>query len=250
MRFEDAARFIKSALLALFGAEIGDEEAHGLASIVVAGSLFVTFSLIAWQMILWVRRRLGDDTALPDDQAAVVRLINRDVQSIRTSIDKFGEQLSVSLGAQIGTLSDTLRSTVANTNDKADEDQEGRGGMRLVIAQRVRDAVLQKFMAGGWFHERPDSRHRFDFTSTTRDGQPFHISLATPYRKMTEEDGRADYVLEVYGSRKLLVFEWDYRGLSPKVVYLSRERTWVEDVVGWSFPVITPSHGSPAIAAE
>ena len=232
MRLDDVAAFIKAALNGLVGIEIADAEAYGLATIVVGVSLLITFSLIAWNVVLWVRRRLGDDEAISDDQAAMVRLIKNDLQAMRQTIDRFGDQLGSTIGGQLDAIAETIK--IPPTNDNQAEEKRG---VRLFYAERVRDAVMHKFMSG-WFEELQGERHQYEFNATSSSGTPFYISVATPYRRAVVADGRSDYVLEVHSDRKkLLVFEWDYeRANEPKVVYLARDRKWVEDIAAWTFP--------------
>lgn len=238
MRLDDVAAFIKASVAVLFGVQLGDDEAQLLAMAIVAMSLLITLGLIARSVVLWIRRRLGDDEAISDDQAAMVRLIKNDLQSVRQSIDKFSEKLGSTIGTQLDDLAETIKSTAPPSTNDNQADPEEKKGVRLFYAERVRDAVVHKFMAGNWFTEIDGLRHVFEFRSVSLAGLSIGIMLETPYRRPASENTQDDYRLEVSADgRRVLEFMWDYEGAAgPRVVYLARDRKWVEDIAAWNFP--------------
>lgn len=250
MRLEEVAPIIKSAVLMITGAELSDAEASRLALIILLPSFAITFGLIAWRIILWVRRKLGDDEAISDDQAAMVRLIAKDLQGVKKSVDDFGERLNSTIGSQLGTIAEKIDATAANTNVDPAQDVEGeKKGVRLFYAERVRDAVMQKFLGGAHFAELARRRHEFTFDGTTLSGVPINILLLTPYRQ--SKGGRADFVLIVRSSQHVLLdFEWSYETTQEsKVARLARDRTWVEEIVAWNFETAVGDEAHRQVAA-
>ncbi len=235
------------------GVDVSESTSELSAAIILGFSIAVTSLLILWRAVLWVRRRLGDDGAISDDQAAVVRLIARDLENVKQTIERFGHSLNSTLGTQ---LSEMATKISVNEIDKSTSDQNEteKKGVRLFFAERVRDAAFEKFLTGDSFNEDQRERHQFVFVGSTHAGLTIRIVLATPYRHRTTHGGDADYVLDVRrgDGRQLLGFEWTHReDVAAKVTFLSRDRSWIDDVVEWKF---LPNEGTMepgrAIAAE
>jgi len=246
------AEFLRVTLSEV-GVNLSEPSSELSAAIMLGFSIAITSSLILWRAVLWVRRRFGDDRAISDDQAAVVRLIARDLDNVKQTIERFGNSLNSTLGTQLSAMA-TKISDSESERSTSDQNESEKKGVRLFFAERVRDAAFDKFLAGDCFNEEQGQRHKFVFVGSTPAGFVVQIMLATPYRKRSTRGGEADYILDVRrgDGRQLLGFEWAHQGdAAAKVTFLSRDRSWIDDVVEWKFlPLTNAMEPGRAIAAE
>jgi hypothetical protein len=95
--------------------------------VVVGLSILIFVCLGVHNLYLWVRRRFGDISALPEEQLAVVNLIARDVKGIK----EFIELTQASLNATItGKLEEALFKIKQVDNDNAAEEESGAKAAR------------------------------------------------------------------------------------------------------------------------
>lgn len=221
----------------------------------VAASTLIVFLLGANSVILWLRRRiLKDRMALPEEQLAMVNLIAQDVNGIKQHLREVQDSLRESFSMQLDRAVDQIRISYNDNEPTALQPEPMANAaaatptgkhLRKLVALRVRDAVMAKFVGGGWFDEHPKNRHTYVFERTALDRSLIEIDLGTPYRQ-GEQAGR--YTLEVWvDERKVLNLEWR-DGTEPTLKYLIAGE-WVEVITGWRFSI--PKHLRPlAQAAE
>lgn len=198
---------------------------------------FLIFALLTLQnTYLWMRRRvLGDMAALPEEQLAVVNLIAKDVKSLKVHVEQVMSGLDTSISGRLEEALEKIRA-YENDNPKIDDKPDAAAGSRaarLFIATQVKEAVIAKFLEGGWFREG-GQRHVFDLDTETTEGERILIQLQTPYREWNRDD-HFDYVLEIWlgsGLTKVLNFEWSAEE-DPWLRFL-KASGWVDQVARWS----------------
>ncbi|MEZ5899219.1 MAG: hypothetical protein R3D51_06955 [Hyphomicrobiaceae bacterium] len=220
------------------------------AAIAASLALFAIFALKG--LYLWVRRTFFNDIrALPEDQLAMVNIIAQDVGGIKHDLQRVQESLNASLTTQLDKAVDEIKINF-NDNEPGQQPAQPRKGrtaetpsgtkLRKLLALRVRDAVMEKFVEGGWFREDPKSRHTYFFRKTSYTRAQFEITLETPYRDPKQREAYALHI-RVDG-RKKLNLEWR-AGAEPNLRYLNTG-DWVEAVTAWKF---AGPRRRPAVAA-
>ena len=137
------------------GITVSDEVAEIIGVVVFFGSLFVTTSLILYRAYLWVRRKFGDNTAISDEQLAVVQLIKADIETIKRSVTHIGSAMNENFQSQMQTLSTQIGEVKVNTTpvepvEEVEEKHEKKPA-RMFVAQVVRAAAFDKFEDGHCF---------------------------------------------------------------------------------------------------
>ena len=249
---------ILKVVLSRCGYQIDDLTAELIAEGAVFGSIAVTSLLIFGKIWLWLRRRFGDEQALPEELMSVVRIIKRDTENINKHIERLG----ASINATVGDVGQQINSTISTRIDEIkngnqdnvipDEIENERKSVRLFVADGVRETIIDKFMSKDWFAESSAERHRYEFSGTSESGIPFQIALKSPYRKIRHGESNADFILEIFANnRRVLNFEWTNDDhTSSKVIYLARDRSWFEDLVDWKFTMAAKEPKNFAVAAE
>ena len=220
----------------------------------VVGTSLLLFAAFALKgSYLWIRRTFFNDIrALPEDQLAMVNIIAQDVNGIKHDLQRVQESLSASVTTHLDKVVDeikinfndnepTLHQPVPQPNRAAQTPTGTK--LRKLVALRVRDAVMEKFVEGGWFREDPKTRHSYIFRKTSYTHAQFEITLETPYRDPKQ---RGAYALHIrVDGRKKLNLEWR-AGSEPALRYLSAG-DWVEVITLWKFA--GPRRAPPLAAA-
>lgn len=206
----------------------------------VAASLFMFTLLALKSAYLWIRRTFFNDIrALPEDQLAMVNIIAQDVNGIKRDLHEVQESLRASVAMHIEKVVDQIK--VFNDNDPTPQ-QNGPPvsaanvtptgtQLRKLVALRVRDSVMEKFIEGGWFKEDGKTRHLYVLNRTSTTRLQVEIDLQTPY---SDPRQRGSYTLHVWvDGRKKLNLEWR-SGAEPNLRYLNAG-DWVDIVTNWKF---------------
>ncbi len=220
----------------------------------VVGTSLLLFAAFALKgSYLWIRRTFFNDIrALPEDQLAMVNIIAQDVNGIKHDLQRVQESLSASVTTHFDKVVDEIKINF-NDNEPTPHQpvpQPNRAAqtptgtkLRKLVALRVRDAVMEKFVEGGWFREDPKTRHTYIFRKTSYTHAQFEITLETPYRDPKQ---RGAYALHIrVDGRKKLNLEWR-AGSEPALRYLSAG-DWVEVITLWKFA--GPRRAPPLAAA-
>lgn len=222
---------------------------------VVAASMFMILFLTLKSSYLWFRRTFFNDIrALPEDQLAMVNIIAQDVNGIKRDLHDVQESLRASIAMQLDKVVDQIK---INYNDNEPTPQQlappinkealtpTGTKLRKLVALRVRDAVMEKFVEGGWFKEDDKIRHLYVFKKSATNRMLFEVDLETPYRDPRQ---RGAYTLHVWvDGKKKLNLEWR-NGTEPNLRHLNAG-DWVDIVTSWKFA--GPRRAAPVpVAAE
>ncbi len=208
----------------------------------VLGASLLLFALLAVKSAyLWIRRTLFNDIrALPEDQLAMVNIIALDVNGIKRDLHDVQESLRASFATQLDKVVDQIK---VSYNDNEPTPQQPAPPvnqstltptgtqLRKLVALRVRDTVMEKFVEGGWFKEDQKTRHLYVFNRKSTNKLQIEIDLETPYR---DPALRGKYTLHVWvDGKKKLNLEW-CKGAEPNLRFLNAG-DWVDAVTNWKF---------------
>ncbi len=208
----------------------------------IVGASLLFFLLLALKSsYLWFRRTFFNDIrALPEDQLAMVNIIAHDVNGIKRDLHDVQESLRASFATQLDKVVDQIK---INYNDNEPTPQQPAPPvnqstltptgtkLRKLVALRVRDTVMEKFVEGGWFKEDPNARHVYVFNRKSTNRLLIRIDLQTPYR---DPALKGQYTLNVWvDGKKKLNLEWR-SGAEPNLRFLNAG-DWVDVVTNWKF---------------
>lgn len=223
--------------------------------VAVGASLLLFLMLGVKSSYLWFRRTFFNDIrALPEDQLAMVNIIAQDVNGIKRDLHEVQESLRASIATQLDKVVDQIK---VSYNDNEPTPQQPAPPinqstltptgtkLRKLVALRVRDAVMEKFVEGGWFKEDQKTRHLYVFNRRSTTKHQIEIDLETPYR---DPSLKGKYTLHVWlDGKKKLNLEWS-KGAEPNLRFLNAG-DWVDVVTNWKFA--GPKKATPvADAAE
>lgn len=203
-------------------------------------SMLFILGLTLKSVYLWMRRRLFNDLrALPEDQLAMVNIIALDVNSIKRDLHDVQESLRANIAMQMDKVVEHIK---INFNDNevnstspapppAPAITATGTKLRKLVALRVRDSVMEKFVEGGWFKEDEKVRHVYQFKKNSTNRMLIEMELETPYR---DEKQRPCYVLQIWvDDKKKMNLEWSV-GNDANLRYLNAG-DWVEALTNWKF---------------
>ncbi|MEZ5851497.1 MAG: hypothetical protein R3D68_12705 [Hyphomicrobiaceae bacterium] len=192
-----------------------------------------------------IRRWRGDFKAISGELHLAAEFINHKTRGeLNQIVDRFSrinDEMKGVVIARIDALQMYLRPTEEVKSREADRSIESEPEVetpgktrvtRLLVAQQVRNAVVEKWLDGRYLRPCDDDRGCFEFDGYNQAGDAFVLRFQTPYRATIGDDGRLPFTLEVWvAGYKKLNFEWDSEGK-----YALRGFTrgdWVEDVAQW-----------------